>query len=407
MAGHPGHSYGICRSAQGGQDVQRTLFTDEAHADFRQLARTFFEKECAPHAAAWEAAGEADREVWLKAGRAGLLGWDAPVEYGGTGIRDYRYNAILAEEFIATASVGFGFAVHNDILSPYLLDLTTEEQKKRWLPGWVNGEMISAIAMTEPGAGSDLKSIRTVARNDGDCFIVNGSKTYITNGILADLVVVAVKTRPEAGHRGISLLALERGMPGFERGRKLDKIGLKAQDTAELFFNDVRVPKSNLIGSENRGFYHLMGGLTQERLGCAVHSAAYMERVMALTIDFVRSREISGQSLGSLQNTQFVLAQAQAATEVCRVYTDWAVGEHVADRLTAEQAAVAKMFVTERQWEITDACLQLFGGAGYMNEYEIAWIWRDTRVQRILAGSSEVMRLIVARSLALEDRSAG
>lgn len=381
--------------------MARTIFEPE-HEAFRELARSFFEKECAPHAEEWAQQGHVDRSIWLKAGQLGLLGWDAPAEYGGSGVRDYRYNAIMSEEFVATGSIGFGFALHNDVMSPYLLDLTTDEQKARWLPRWVSGEMITAIGMTEPGAGSDLKSIRTVARDDGDSYVVSGAKTYITNGILADLVVIAVKTDPDAGHRGISLLGIERGMPGFTRGRNLDKIGMKAQDTAELFFDEVRVPKANLIGTEGRGFYHLMGGLVQERLACAITSTAYLERALALTIDFVRGRTVYGQPLGALQNTRFVLADVKANTDVCRVYTDWAIAEHVAGRLTAEDAAVAKMFVTERQWDAVDACLQLFGGAGYMNEYEIARIWQDTRVQRILAGSSEVMRHIIGRSLRLE-----
>lgn len=380
--------------------MTRTIFEPE-HEAFRELARSFFEKECAPFTARWEQQGCVDRAVWRTAGEVGLLGWEAPAEYGGSGVRDYRFNAIMTEEFIASGSTGFGFALHNDVMPPYLVDLTTDEQKARWLPKWVTGEMVTAIAMTEPGTGSDLKSIRTVACRDGDDFLISGAKTYVTNGILADLVVVAAKTDPDAGHRGISLIAVERGRPGFERGRNLDKIGMKAQDTAELFFDEVRVPRANLIGVEGRGFYHLMGGLVQERLGCAVTSAAYLERVLRLTSDYARTRQVYGQPLGALQHTGFVLAEVKAAADVCRVYTDWAITEHIAGRLTAEQAAVAKMFVTEQQWEATDKCLQLFGGAGYMNEYEIARIWRDTRVQRILAGSSEVMRHIVSRSMHL------
>jgi alkylation response protein AidB-like acyl-CoA dehydrogenase len=382
--------------------MTRTIFEPE-HEAFRELARSFFEKECAPHTARWERQGHVDRTVWHKAAELGLLGWEAPAEYGGTGVRDYRYNAIMTEEFIASGSTGFGFALHNDVMAPYLVDLTTDEQKARWLPKWVTGETITAIAMTEPGTGSDLKSIRTVARRDGDDFLISGAKTYITNGILADLVVVAAKTDPDAGHRGISLIAVERGRSGFERGRNLDKIGMKAHDTAELFFDEARVPTTNLIGVEGRGFHHLMGGLVQERLSCAVTSAAYLERALQLTSDYVRTRQIYGQPLGALQNTRFVLAEVKAAADVCRVYTDWAIGEHIAGRLTADHAAVAKMFVTERQWEAIDKCLQLFGGAGYMNEYEIARIWRDTRVQRILAGSSEVMRHIISRSMHLGE----
>lgn len=381
--------------------MHRAPFTAE-HQDFRALAHDFFSKECAPHVERWEAAGQVDREIWTKAGAIGLLGWEAPEQYGGTGIRDFRYNVILTEEFYATGSAGFGFALHNDVIEPYLLDLTTDEQKARWLPGWVSGELVTAIAMTEPGAGSDLKSISTTARADGDHYVVNGSKTYITNGILADLVVVAVKTDPQAGRDGISLLVLERGMEGFSRGRNLDKVGMKSQDTAELFFVDVRVPRANLLGAEGKGFRYLMAGLAQERLTCAVSSAAVMERCLELTARFVRERQVFGGPLGALQNTVFVMAENRAATDACRVYTDHLVAEHVAGRLGAERAAMGKMFVTERQWEVVDACLQLHGGAGFMNEYEIARLWRDTRVQRILAGSSEVMRHIVGRSMRLD-----
>jgi alkylation response protein AidB-like acyl-CoA dehydrogenase len=379
----------------------RKIFEAE-HRAFRELARAFFEKECAPHTARWEQQGQVDREVWLRAGELGLLGWEAPEEYGGSGIRDFRYNAIMTEEFIATGSVGFGYALHNDVMAPYLLDLTTDEQKRRWLPGWVSGELITAIAMTEPGAGSDLKAIATTAKPCDGGFLLNGAKTYITNGILADLVLVVAKTDPDAGHRGITLLMVERGADGFVRGRNLDKIGMKAQDTAELFFEDVFVPATNVVGEQGRGFYHLMKGLAQERLACAVTSTAVMERVLELTAEFVRTRTVFGRSLGAFQNTQFALADVKAATEVCRTFTDEAISELVDDDLSPERAAVAKMFVTERQWEVVDSCLQLFGGAGYMNEYEIARLWRDTRVQRILAGSNEVMRHIIARSLDLD-----
>jgi alkylation response protein AidB-like acyl-CoA dehydrogenase len=256
--------------------------------------------------------------------------------------------------------------------------------------------------MTEPGAGSDLKAIATTAKPCDGGFLLNGAKTYITNGILADLVLVVAKTDPDAGHRGITLLMVERGADGFVRGRNLDKIGMKAQDTAELFFEDVFVPATNVVGEQGRGFYHLMKGLAQERLACAVTSTAVMERVLELTAEFVRTRTVFGRSLGAFQNTQFALADVKAATEVCRTFTDEAISELVDDDLSPERAAVAKMFVTERQWEVVDSCLQLFGGAGYMNEYEIARLWRDTRVQRILAGSNEVMRHIIARSLDLD-----
>jgi alkylation response protein AidB-like acyl-CoA dehydrogenase len=378
----------------------RTIFEPE-HEEFRQLVRSFFEKECAPHAARWEQQGHVDRDVWLRAGELGLLGWEAPEEFGGTGIRDFRYNVVMTEEFIATGSVGFGYSLHNDVMPPYLIDLTTTEQKRRWLPGWVSGEQITALAMTEPGAGSDLKAIATTAKPTDGGFLLNGSKTYITNGILSDLVIVVARTDPGHGHQGLSLLVVERGMDGFARGRNLDKVGMKAQDTAELFFTDVFVPQTNLIGEQGRGFYYLMEALAQERLACAVTSTAVMERALELTTDFVRTRKVFGQPLGALQNTQFVLADVKAAAEVCRTFTDAGIAELVAGTLTPERAAIAKMFVTERQWEAIDACVQLFGGAGYMNEYEITRLWRDTRVQRILAGSSEVMRHIIGRSLNL------
>jgi alkylation response protein AidB-like acyl-CoA dehydrogenase len=380
--------------------MRRTIFHRE-HEAFRRLARSFFERECAPYVHEWESDGQIDRRVWTKAGEIGLLGWEAPEEFGGTGIVDFRYNAIMTEEFIASGSAGFGFALHNDTMPPYLIDLTTAEQKRRWLPGWVSGETITALALTEPGAGSDLKAIRTTARDEGDHWVLNGSKTYITNGILSDLVLVAAKTHEPAGHRGISLLAVERGMPGFSRGRNLDKVGMKAQDTSELFFADVVVPKANLVGELNRGFYHLMSGLAQERLACAVTSTAVIERSLQLTSEFVRSRIVFGEPLGKMQNTRFRLAEVKVLADVCRVYTDRCIADHLAGQLTPVDAAAAKMFVTERQWEASDTCLQLYGGAGFMNEYEIARLWRDTRVQRIFAGSSEVMRHIVGNSLDL------
>ncbi|MFC4944303.1 acyl-CoA dehydrogenase family protein [Pseudonocardia sp. GCM10023141] len=382
----------------------RTLYTPE-HDAFRRLTRSFFDKECAPHAAEWEARGLVDREVWLKAGEIGLLGWEAPVEHGGTGIRDYRFNAIMTEEFIASGSAGFGFALHNDVLPSYLIDLTDAEQQARWLPRWVTGETIGALAMTEPGAGSDLKSMRTSAVSDGDDYIVNGAKTYITNGILADIVVVAVKTDPEAGRRGISLLVIERGMAGFERGRKLDKIGKRGQDTGELFFDNVRVPKANRLGEENEGFSYLMRGLARERVACAVTATALLDRAIVLTTDFVRGREVFGEPLGAKQNTRFRLADVAAIAFACRVLTDRAVGQLVDGTLTSEDAALTKLFVSERQWEAMDTCLQLFGGAGYMNEYEIARLWRDSRVGRILGGSSEIMRHIISGSMDLAGPS--
>jgi alkylation response protein AidB-like acyl-CoA dehydrogenase len=378
--------------------IKRDLFNSE-HDLFRKTARSFFNRECAPHAAEWEEAGIVDREVWRRAGAAGLLGWEAPEEFGGLGIHDYRFNVIITEEFILTGSVGFCIALHNDVLAPYLIGLSDAEQKRRWLPGWVSGDLVTAIAMTEPNSGSDLAGIRTTAVADGDSYVLNGSKTFITNGLSADLVLVAAKTDPDAGHRGISLLVVENGMEGFERGRKLDKVGLRSQDTAELHFSNVRVPRANLIGEENRGFYHLMSSLPQERLTATVTSAAMMERALELTVEYVRQRSAFGTPLSHFQNTRFKLADAAASCAAVRSYVDHAIAAHLRGELTPTAAASMKLWVTERHWEVVDSCVQLFGGNGFMNEYEIARIWRDSRIQRVYAGSNEIMREIVSRDL--------
>ena len=280
--------------------MKRTIFEPE-HEQFRQTARTFFEKECVPHVDEWEKAGRTSREVWLKAGEQGLLGWEVPEEFGGAGIRDFRFNAILNEEYWLTGAAGVGFAVQNDILAPYFVDLTTEEQKRRWLPGFVSGELITAIAMSEPGAGSDVRGIRTTAQRDGDHYVINGSKTFISNGLLCDLVMVACKTDPAAGHKGISLIVVEAGTPGFTKGRKLDKIGQHSADTAELHFDNVRVPVENLIGEENKGFYQLMRNLPKERLGIAVHAVASSQRAFDLTLAYARERDAFGQPIGTFQ----------------------------------------------------------------------------------------------------------
>jgi len=383
--------------------VERILFDDE-HRAFRELARDFLHGECAPHLDRWEAEGCVDREVWSRAGELGLLGWEAPPEYGGLGISDYRYNAILAEECVdaGCGSLGSGLCLHNDTLAHYLLDLTDDEQKKRWLPGWTSGALITAVAMTEPGAGSDLRAISTTARRDGEHYVVSGSKTFITNGILSDLVVCAVKTDPAAGHRGISLLVLERGMDGFRRGRNLDKVGQKSQDTAELFFEDVRVPVTNRLGEEGRGFYYLMGGLPQERLGVAVAAVAMIRRALTVTKDYVRSRHAFGGPIGALQHIRMELADMHTCLQSCQAYLDHAIQLHLDGRLTPEDAAGLKQWTTDRQCEVVDRCLQLHGGYGYMNEYEIARLWRDGRVARIYGGANEVMREIVGKSLQLE-----
>jgi alkylation response protein AidB-like acyl-CoA dehydrogenase len=380
--------------------MQRTIF-DSEHNLFRATARAFLEKECAPNSAEWERAGETGRDVWRKAGAAGLLGWEVPEQFGGSGVHDFRYNAILAEEIVATGSLGVGFAVNNDIVMPYLLDLTTAEQKERWLPGMVTGEVITAIAMSEPGAGSDLKAITATARLEGDHYVLNGSKTFISNGQLATHVIVVARTDPAAGHRGISLLMVEEGMTGFERGRKLDKIGAKAADTSELFFDEVRVPVGNVLGQPGRGFYDLMRNLPTERLGIAVHGVARAQRAFEVTLEYAKTRVAFGQPIGQFQANRFSLADLKAKIDVMQVYVDRCIEALVAGELTADEAAQAKLWVTETEWEVLDRCLQLHGGYGYVNEYEIARLWRDGRVQRLYGGTSEIMKEIVGRSLGL------
>lgn len=380
--------------------MRRTIFTEE-HELFRETARTYYLRECAPHAAQWERDGQVSRAAWAAAGKAGLIGWELPEEYGGQDIHDFRYNAIMAEEMAATSSVGIGLGLQNDVLPPYLAGLTTEEQKARWLPGVVSGETICALALSEPGAGSDLRAISTTARREGDQWVVDGSKTFITNGILADLVVVACKTDPQAGHKGISLIVVERGAEGFERGRKLDKVGMKAQDTAELFFHQVRVPAENLIGQEGRGFYHMMQNLPTERLAIAVSSLAAAERAFEITLEYAKSRTAFGQPIGSFQANRFALADVRAKLNAARGYVDGCIMALVDGHLTADDAAAAKYWTSETAWQVIDRCLQLFGGYGYVNEYEIARIWRDNRVQRVFGGTSEIMQEIVGRSLGL------
>ncbi|WP_328437035.1 acyl-CoA dehydrogenase family protein [Streptomyces sp. NBC_00444] len=380
--------------------MRRTIFTAE-HEMFRETARSYYLRECAPHAEEWERDGQVSRAAWTAAGKAGLIGWQFPEEYGGQGIQDFRYNAIMAEEMHATGSVGIGLGLQNDVIPPYLTHLTTTEQKARWLPGVTSGETICALALSEPAAGSDLKGIRTTARRDGDEWVIDGSKTFITNGILADLVIVACKTDPEAGHKGISLIVVERGTEGFERGRKLDKVGMKAQDTAELFFHEVRVPAENLIGQEGRGFYHMMGNLPTERLAIAVAALASAERAFELALEYAKTRVAFGRPIGEFQANRFALADIKAKLGAARVYLDGCIMALYEGELTAEEAAAAKYWTTETGWEVIDRCMQLFGGYGYVNEYEIARIWRDSRVQRVFGGTSEIMQEIIGRSLGL------
>jgi alkylation response protein AidB-like acyl-CoA dehydrogenase len=381
--------------------MQRTLNEPE-HEAFRDTVRTFLERHVTPRHADWEKAGIVDRDVWVEAGKQGLLGMDVPEEFGGGGVADFRYNVVLDEEVTRSGASGLGIGLHNDIVAPYLLGLGTDEQKARWLPPFCAGEMITAIAMSEPGAGSDLQAIRTHARRDGDDWVLSGAKTFITNGINADLVLVVTKTDPEAdGARGLSLLAVERGMAGFERGRNLEKIGLKAQDTAELFFDEVRVPAANLVGEENRGFVHLMDNLPQERLSIAVAAAAACEKVLELTLDYVKGRQAFGRPVGSFQHSRFVLAEIATQTTIARTYVDECVRQHMRGQLTISDAAMAKWWTTDLQNKVADACLQLHGGYGYMAEYGVSKAWLDGRVQAIYGGTNEIMKEIVGRGLGL------
>ncbi|MDF3289087.1 acyl-CoA dehydrogenase family protein [Streptomyces silvisoli] len=378
--------------------MRRDLFTAE-HEAFRETVRTFLAKEVLPHHARWERAGVVDRDAWLAAGRQGLLGLAVPEEYGGGGTDDFRYAVVLAEEFTRAGASGLAIGLHNDIVGPYLTSLGSEEQKRRWLPGFCGGESIGAIAMTEPGAGSDLQGIRTTATDQGDHWLLNGTKTFISNGILADLVVVVARTTPEGGARGLSLLVVERGTPGFERGRNLDKIGQKAQDTAELFFSDVPVPKENLLGTENGAFGHLMANLPQERLAIAVAAIAAAEHLLELTRTYVKEREAFGRPLAKLQHVRFEIAEMATECAVTRTFVDRCVTEHNRGGLDAVHASMAKWWATELQKRVADRCLQLHGGYGYMTEYPVARAFTDGRIQTIYGGTTEIMKEIIGRAL--------
>jgi acyl-CoA dehydrogenase len=380
--------------------VERTLFEPE-HELFRESYRKFLEMHVAPFHDQWAEQGVVDRSVWLEAGKQGFLGMAMPEEYGGGGVKDFRYNAIITEESVRGQYSGLGFGLHNDVIAPYLLELANDEQKQRWLPKFCSGELITAIAMTEPGTGSDLQGIKTRAVRDGDDWVLNGAKTFITNGINSDIVIVVAQTDPSAGALGFSLLVVERGMPGFERGRNLDKLGLKAQDTAELSFSDVRVPAANLLGEEGKGFIHLMQNLPQERLSIAVMAAAAMETCLDYTCQYVRDRKAFGKPIGALQNTRFVLAELATKATAVRVLVDRCITELNAGTLSAEDAAMAKWWSTEEQVDLIDRCLQLHGGYGYMREYPIAQAYLDARVQTIYGGTTEIMKEIIGRSLKL------
>jgi alkylation response protein AidB-like acyl-CoA dehydrogenase len=375
------------------------------HEAFRSTVRSFLDKEVVPFHAQWEADGCVDRTVWTRAGAQGLLCFDVEEEYGGPGVRDFRYNLVLAEELTRAGAHGPGFPVHTDIIVPYLSSLGTDEQKRRWLPGCVSGETITAIAMTEPGAGSDLQGIRTHAADKGDHYVLNGSKTFISNGILADLVVVVARTDTHVegglGHQGISLLVVERGMAGFERGRNLAKVGLHAQDTAELFFDDVVVPKDNLLGTEGSGFVSLMVNLPQERLSIAMMAAAACEAVLEMSLDYARQREAFGRPIGSFQHNRFVLAEMATEARVARVFVDDCVRRHLTGELDAAGASMAKWWTTELQKKLVDNAVQLHGGYGYMSEYPVAKAFLDSRVQTIYGGTTEIQKEIIGRSLGL------
>lgn len=377
---------------------ERTMFEPE-HDLFRESFRSFLDRHVAPYHEEWEREKIVDRGVWLEAGKQGFLGMSVPEEYGGGGTPDFRYNTIVTEEIVAGHYNGLGFALHNDVVAPYLVRLTTEEQKQRWLPQFCTGEFISAIAMTEPGTGSDLQGIKTRAVKDGDHYILNGAKTFITNGIHSDLVIVVACTDPDKGALGFSLLVVERGMEGFERGRKLDKIGLDAQDTAELSFTDVKVPVENLLGEEGQGFIYLMQNLPQERMSIAVMAAKAMEAVLESTLQYTKERKAFGRPIGSQQNSRFLLAELATEATVVRMMVDEFVRLHLDEKLTAEQAAMAKWYSTEKQVYLIDRCLQLHGGYGYMREYPVARAYLDSRVQTIYGGTTEIMKEIIGRSL--------
>jgi alkylation response protein AidB-like acyl-CoA dehydrogenase len=380
--------------------MQSDLF-DRDHELFRESVRGFVDKHVVPQLEKWDADRLIDRETWLAAGRQGLLGLPVPEAYGGPGERDYRFRFVIQQEIarVGASALQSGFSTNDDIVLNYLLRHADEDQRRRWLPGFVTGETIGAIAMSEPAAGSDLRAIQTTAVADGDTWVINGSKTFITSGILADIVIVFAKTDPSAGSRGFSLFVVEDGTPGFSRGRKLDKLGLHAQDTAELFFEDVHIPKENLLGELGSGFAYLMQSLPLERLGIGIAAQVSAEAVLGWTLDYVKERTAFGKRIGDFQGMGFTLAELQTAVEVSRVYIDRCVREHNAGTLTAVDAAKAKLWATELQGRVIDAGVQFHGGYGYMMEYPVAKAYIDARIQRIYGGTNEIMKEIIHRDL--------
>ncbi len=377
--------------------MQRGLFSTE-HEIFRNSVHAFVESEMVPYHAQWEHDKRVPRDVWRKAGAAGLLCPDTPEAYGGYGA-DWLYNVVVIEEMAKAGITGPGFMVHTDMVAPYILAWGSEELKQDWLPKMVTGDAIGAVAMTEPGAGSDLKELRTRAIRDGDDYIVDGQKTYISNGQNCDFILLACKTDPKAGAKGVSIVLTEANRPGFTRGRNLEKIGLKAQDTSELFFADLRVPVANRLGNEGEGFKMLMTKLAQERLTQAVRSICVAEAAIGWTVTYTKERKAFGHTIADFQNTQFVLAQLAAETTALRVFTDWCIARHLKNELTPVEAAKAKLLVTDLHNKVVNECLQFFGGYGYMTEYPIARAFIDARITRIAGGATEVMKQIISRDL--------
>ena len=382
--------------------MDRTSFDDE-HDMFRKAFRTFLDREMAPHRDEWTAAEIVDRRIFAKAGEAGFLAMAVPEEFGGAGVSDFRYSQVIVEELCQADLLphGLGMTLHNDVCLPYFLDYCNDEQKARWLPGIASGELITAVAMTEPGIGSDLASMTTTAIRDGDTYVLNGSKTFITNGINADLVIVAAKTDPGQRHKGISLMVVERGMEGFERGRNLDKVGMHAQDTAELFFTDVRVPVENRLDEEGSGFLLLVKNLPQERLSIALAAVAHARAMLDWTVEYASERQAFGQPIGSFQNSRFKLAEMLTELTIAETFVDRCVAALNEQELSAEEAAMAKWWTTELQKRVADACVQLHGGYGYMNEYPIARAFADARITRIYGGTTEIMKEVIGRDLGL------
>jgi alkylation response protein AidB-like acyl-CoA dehydrogenase len=380
--------------------MEREIFEPE-HEDFRESVRRFVSEEISPNFEQWEKDGMMPREVFQKAGDKNMLAMAAPEEYGGMGLDDYRFNQVIVEEGSYAGVTGclLGLSLHNDICLPYFLEYCTDEQKERWLPGIVDGTLITALAMTEPGIGSDLASMGTKATRDNGHYVVDGSKTFITNGINADLVITAVKTDPKEAHRGISLMVIERGMDGFERGRNLEKVGMHSQDTAELFFNEVPVPAENLLGDEGQGFAYLISNLAQERLSIAIGAVAAAQAALGWTLEYVKERTAFGRPVGSFQNSRFKLAEMKTEVDIAQVYIDRCVTDLNAGKLSVEDAAAAKWWTTDMAGRVIDECVQLHGGYGYMLEYPIARLWADHRVTRIYGGTNEIMKEIVGRSM--------